>query len=255
MKKFQKRPAFISALAMICSLTGCGGDTAGGDPTVDVTTTPAITVEINTETLAAEDQAKMQDVSDLLMDVELENKNIKWFSFYDPFHPTTAGNTKALSLELFESKYDGTIEYIPTTWNNRFADLSTNLLGGTGIDFIAGGDLDSFPKGVPNGQFEPYDSYVDFSDDLWSTVKDLNDQFLLNGNHYLIATQATSGAIVVYNRRTIDALGFDDPAELLENDKWTWTTFKDMLASYVDPDKEQYGLDGWFNRPVHKLKA
>ncbi|MCM1523950.1 MAG: extracellular solute-binding protein [Ruminococcus sp.] len=247
MKKLKRSLALASAAATAFSLSGCTGGNESGENTVEMTTTTAVTVEINTETLAAEDRAKMDDVSNLLLDTELENKNIKWFSFYDPFHPTTSGNTKSLSLELFESKYDGTIEYIATTWQNRFSDLSTNLLGGTGIDFIAGGDLDSFPKGVPNGQFEPYDSYVDFSGELWSTVKDLNDQFILNGNHYLMATQASGGAVVVYNRSTIEAAGLDDPAELLEKDEWTWTAFKDMLSSFVDPDKEQYGLDGWFN--------
>lgn len=244
MNKLKKAAAGITAIVMTAGFAGCGGSNSGEEA---VTTTTGITVEINTETLAAEDQATMDDVSQLLPDVELENTNIKWFSFYDPFHATTSGNTKSLSLELFEGKYGGTIEYIPTTWSNRFSDLSTNLLGGTGIDFIAGGDLDSFPKGVPNGQFDSYDQYVDFSSDLWSPIKDLNDKFMLNGKHYLIATQATSGEIVVYNRSTIDSMGFDDPAELLEKGEWTWSTFKNMLLEYVDVGAEQYGLDGWFN--------
>lgn len=239
-------------MAGLCAAAVCGSLAACGEGSTDTTTVPettttAVTVEINTETLAEEEQAAVEDVTNLLPDVELENKTIKWFSFYDPFHATTSGNTKSLSLELFERKYEGEIEYIPTTWQARFTDLSTNILGGTGIDFIAGGDLDSFPKGVPNGQFEPYDDYVDFSGELWGSVKDLNDQFELNGHHYLIATQATAGEVVVYNRNTIEAHGFDDPAKLLEEDKWTWTAFKNMLLDYVDPDAEQYGLDGWFN--------
>ena len=246
MKNIKRVIAAAAALSMTASLAGCGSTSSTVDETT-MTTTTAMTVEINTETLAAEEQATMDDVSNLLADVELENKTIKWFSFYDPFNATTSGNTKALSLELFEKKYGGTIEYIPTTWQVRFTDLSTNILGGTGIDFIAGGDLDSFPKGVPNGQFEPYDQYVDFESELWSPVKELNDQFELNGKHYLIATQATSGEVVIYNRQTIQAKGYDDPAELLENGEWTWTAFKDMLLDFVDPDAEQYGLDGWFN--------
>lgn len=251
MNKSRRILAGITAVAAAAALTGCGGGEESSVSETTATTTTAATVEINTETLASEDQAKMDDVSDLLMDVELENKTIKWFSFYDPFHATTSGNTKSLSLELFEKKYDGEIEYIPTTWNNRFTDLSTNILGGTGIDFIAGGDLDSFPKGVPNGQFEPYDQYVDFNDELWGSVKDLNDQFILNGSHYLIATQATCGEVVIYNRNTIEAQGFDDPVELLDSGKWTWSTFKQMLVDYVDADGEQYGLDGWFNeKPI-----
>ena len=246
MNKFKRTAAGLTALMLTAGFAGCGGSSSAPEETTAATTT-GVTVEINTETLASEEQETMQSVEDLLLDVELENKNIKWFSFYDPFHATTSGNTKSLSLELFESKYGGTIEYIPTTWNSRFTDLSTNLLGGTGIDFIAGGDLDSFPKGVPNGQFDPYDQYVDFDGELWGSVKALNDQFKLGDSHYLMATMATPGEVVIYNRSTIDALGFEDPAALLESGEWTWEKFKTMLTDFVDPDAEQYGLDGWFN--------
>ncbi len=248
MKNFKRYAAGLAAVMMASSFAACGSSSGTAeDTTTSATTTTGITVEINTETLASEEQVTMDDVSKLLPDVELENKNIKWFSFYDPFHATTSGNTKALSLELFEKKYGGTIEYIPTTWSQRFTDLSTNILGGTGIDFIAGGDLDSFPKGIPNGQFESYDNYVDFNSDLWSSVKDLNDSFSLKGKHYLMATQATAGEVVIYNKKTIESQGFEDPVELLDKGEWTWSTFKNMLLEYVDPEADQYGLDGWFN--------
>ena len=247
MKNFKKIAAMAVALSSVMSLAACSDGSGSDGTTAEVTTTTAKTVAINSETLAEEEQAQVEGVAALLPDVELENKNIKWFSFYDPFHPTTAGNTKSISLELFETKYDGTIEYIPTTWSDRFNDLSTNLIGGTGIDFIAGGDLDSFPKGVPSGQFDSYDQYVDFNGELWGSVKNLNDMFILNGNHYLMVTQASGGSIVVYNRQTIENYGFDDPAELLERDEWNWTAFKNMLTEFVDNDAGLYGLDGWFN--------
>lgn len=247
MKKFKKIMAMTVALSSVMSLAACSDGSGSDVTTAEMTTTTAKTVAINSETLAAEEQEQVAGVADLLPDVELENKNIKWFSFYDPFHPTTAGNTKSVSLELFEEKYGGTIEYIPTEWQNRFNDLSVNLMGGTGIDFIAGGDLDSFPKGVPNGQFDSYDQYVDFNSELWGSVKDLNDIFVLNGNHYIMVTQATGGSVVIYNRQTIENYGFDDPADLLAKDEWTWTAFKNMLTEFVDNDAGQYGLDGWFN--------
>lgn len=256
MKNFKKIMAMTVALSSVMSLAACTTDGSGSDgTTAEITTTTAKTVAINSETLAAEEQEQVEGVAALLPDAELENKNIKWFSFYDPFHPTTAGNTKSISLELFEAKYDGTIEYIPTTWNDRFNDLSTNLIGGTGIDFIAGGDLDSFPKGVPSGQFDAYDQYVDFNGELWGSVKNLNDMFILNGNHYLMVTQATGGSIVVYNRQTIENYGFDDPAELLTKGEWNWTAFKNMLLDFVDNDAGMYGLDGWFNEKPLMLSA
>lgn len=246
MKNTKRLFAGLMALSMLGSLTACGGDETDA-PITEATTTTAKTVEVNTETLSVEDEEKLDDVASNLLTGELENKTIKWFSFYDPFHATGSGNTKALSLELFETKYGGEIEYIETTWANRFNDLSTKILGGEGVDFIAGGDLDGFPRGVPNGQFQPYDAYMDWENPLWAEWKELNDMFLMGDSHYLIVPQSTIGQVVVYNRATIEAMGMDDPADLLEAGNWTWDTFRDMLIDYVDVESEQYGLDGWFN--------
>lgn len=229
------------AVLMVSSLAAC---TSGSD--IPEETTTQATVPINTAELSEEEAEQVKGVADLLTG-ELENKTIKWFSFYDPFHATTSGNTKALSLELFEEKYDGVIEYIPTTWDKRFDDLSTKIIGGEGIDFIAGGDLDSFPNGVTNGMFQSVDEYIDYDSDLWAPVKELNDMFELVGRHYLIATNATTGQVVYYNRQTIESYGFDDPADQLEEGTWTWDAFKQDLLEFCDNEAGNYGLDGWFN--------
>ncbi|MDE5577530.1 MAG: hypothetical protein K2J11_09105, partial [Oscillospiraceae bacterium] len=102
MKNIKKILAGLTAVSVVGSLAACSGDGEPAETTEAITTTPAVTVEINTETLSQEDQEQIGNVADSLSG-ELENKTIKWFSFYDPFHPTNAGNTKALSLELFEA--------------------------------------------------------------------------------------------------------------------------------------------------------
>ena len=234
----------LTALAIVGGLAACTSDSGSGE--AETTTTTQKTVAINTETLSAEDAGTIDEVASSL-EGELENKTIKWFSFYDPFHATTSGNTKALSLELFESRYGGEIEYVETTWANRFNDLSTKIIGGDGVDFIAGSDLDSFPRGVPAGQYQAFDEYIDWSNPLWAEQKKLNDMFELNGKHYNICLNATVGQVVYYNRNTIETLGYDDPADLLEAGNWNWDTFKGMLLDFCDEEAGQYGLDGWFN--------
>ena len=249
MANYKKITAATLAVLMVSGLAACGNSSE-----VPEETTTQATVPINTAELSKEDAEQVKGVADLLTG-ELENKTIKWFSFYDPFHATTSGNTKALSLELFEEKYDGEIEYITTTWNNRFDDLSTKIIGGEGIDFIAGGDLDSFPNGVTNGMFQPVDDYIDYDSDLWAPVKNLNDMFFLGGHHYVIATAATAGQVVYYNRQTIEAYGLDDPADQLEEGTWTWDTFKQDLLEFCDVDAGNYGLDGWFNEKPLMMTA
>lgn len=108
---------------------GCGDSSDSGehgrllDTTSEATT--QMTVEINTETLAPEQQEQVSALAETLTDKELENKTIKWLSFYDPWHPTGFGNSKPVSVELFEEKYGGEIESDP-----RDMDKNIRLCGG-----------------------------------------------------------------------------------------------------------------------------
>ena len=248
MKNFRKAAAALMAICMTAGLTACGnsGDDSGehGYLLEETTTTTQVTVAINTETLAPEQEEQVANLADSLTG-ELENKKIKWMSFYDPWHPTGAGNSKPVSVELFEKKYGGEIEYIPTTWATQFDELSTSILGGDGIDFFPAAE--AIPKCAINGMTQPYDQYIDWNSPLWQSVKDVNDQFMIGDDHYLIVAQVGEGYVVYYNRQTIESMGFDDPAELYENGEWTLSKFKEMLMEFVDPDAGQYGLDGWFN--------
>ena len=144
MKNFKKTLAGISALTLTLSMTACGGDSSsnGGsdtpaEETTTATTTTAATVELNTATLAEEDAATLEEVADKeLRDVELENKTIKWLAHYDINPSTAKGDSEAVNISLFKSKYGGEIQWYSTTWNTRYSDLSTYVLGGEGIDFF-----------------------------------------------------------------------------------------------------------------------
>ncbi|MGN0695247.1 MAG: ABC transporter substrate-binding protein [Oscillospiraceae bacterium] len=246
MNKIRKLIAAAAAVSLTCSFTACGqeDDTSEHGYLLEETTTTAVTVELNTETLAPEQEEQVNDLADSLSG-ELENKTIKWMSFYDPWHPTGLGNTKPVSVELFEKKYGGVIEYYPTTWAGQYDDLSTMILSGEGIDFFPAAE--AVPKCMLSGMTQSYDEYIDWSDPLWQSVADLNDMFAVGGKHYLMACQATEGYVVYYNRKTIEENGLDDPKELYENGEWTLDKFKEMLLEYVDNDEGMYGLDGWFN--------
>ena len=229
----------ITALAMVCGFAACSGGSTEE-------TTTQHTVPINTETLSSEDAGTIDDIAASL-EGELENKTIKWLCFFDPFNPNEFGQTKALSLEIFESKYDGVIEYMPTEWKDYATKLATSIMSGDGPDFTYNSDLTIFPIGVSTTQIQSFDEYIDWNNPLWAEQKELNDKFLLHGKHYNICLQATSGRVVIYNQNTIDTLGLDDPWELLEAGEWTWDSFKRLLTEFRDEEAGQLGLDGWFN--------
>lgn len=242
--KFRKIAAITTAITAAASLCACTDNTTDTG-TSDIVTTTAETVAINTEVLSDEDQAAVDEVAaSKLVDTELENKTIKWLAHYD-INPTTTGNSKSVQLELFESKYGGKVEYYATTWNTRYTDLSTYVLGGEGIDFFPN-DTEALPKGVINGMFQPVDDYIDLDSELWAENADAMEIFNFGGKHYAFCTAVHPAAVVYYNKQTIEENGFTDPWELYENGEWNWDTFKNMLLEFVDPDAERYGLDGWY---------
>ncbi|MDE6594419.1 MAG: carbohydrate ABC transporter substrate-binding protein, partial [Oscillospiraceae bacterium] len=119
MKNFKRTIAFVSALTLMGTMAACANDSGSASNETTTTTAPK---ELNEEDKAAVDQ--MLDVSE---DEKLENGTVKWLSWYD-INPAD-NKPKLTALELFETKYGGKIEFIPTTWENRFNDLSTLVVG------------------------------------------------------------------------------------------------------------------------------
>lgn len=261
MKNFKKTLAGISALTLTLSMTACGGDSSsngGSSSSADettATTTTAATVELNTATLAEEDAATLEEVADKeLRDVELENKTIKWLAHYDINPSTAKGDSEAVNISLFKSKYGGEIQWYSTTWNTRYSDLSTYVLGGEGIDFFPC-DTAALPKGVVSGMFQPVDDYIDLNSPLWQDVSEAMEIYNFNGKHYELVNSVTAENIVIYNKQTISEQGLDDPWELYQAGEWNWDSFEKMLEQFVDPDADQVGLDGYWNEKALLLSA
>ena len=255
MNNSKKIIAGLMALSMTAGLTACGGGD-GGETTSEetTTTTTAKTVAVNTEELKEDEETVLEDVMSQLQDVELENKTVKWLAHYD-LNPGSNGASKSVGLEMFEKKYGGTIEWIPTTWNTRFDDLSTKVLGGDGVDIFPGDDVANFPKGIVNGMFQPIDDYIDINSAIWQNTKEAMELYNFGGKHYELITNVTAEALVIYNKATIEANGLDDPWDLYEQGEWNWDTFKSMLLDFVDEDSDQWGLDGFWAEKALFLSA
>ncbi|MCD7731286.1 MAG: extracellular solute-binding protein [Oscillospiraceae bacterium] len=255
MNNSKKVFAGLVAISMTMGLAACGN--SSDDSTAEettATTTTGVTVEVNTEGLKEGEDELLADAMSQLADVELENKEVKWLAHYD-INPSTTGESKKVELEMFEQKYGGTITYYPTTYENRYNDLSTNVLGGTGIDLFPGQDVNNLPKGIVSGMFQPVDDYIDLNSAIWQNTAAAMELMSFGGKHYQFVTAVTAEQVVLYNKATIEANGLDDPWELYEAGEWNWDTFKSMLLDFVDEDAGQYGLDGWYNEKALFLSA
>lgn len=238
MKNLKRTVAFISALTLIGTMASCSNDDS---PIVSESTT----VSTAPKELDEEDKAAVQqiDVGDAQ---KLENGTVKWLSWYD-INPAE-NKPKLAALELFENNYGGKIEYIATSYENRFTELSTLVVGGTSPDIFPGQEGDTFPERVISGMFEAWDDYLDFNDtELWNeSAKKLSDIHMMGGKHYLVATTTDSKCIMIYNKKTIEENGLDDPAELLANNAWDWNAFRKMCVDYCDREEDKFAYDSWY---------
>ena len=107
----------------------------------------------------------------------------------------------------------------------------------------------TFPANCIKEMFQPVDDIVDFDSAMWSDVKDVAEQFTLNGKHFVAPINFLPGSVITYDKSMIDAAGLDDPYELYQDGKWDWNAWYDMMSEYVEgaaADEERYGINGWF---------
>lgn len=203
----------------------------------------SVTKEMDVDTREQLQQLAME--SDLLTG-ELENTTIKWLSDWD-INSDDTGKSTPIELAIFQERYGGEVEWYQCTYGSRYDDLANYINSDEGIDFFYGGNWDAFPKGAIRNMFVSYDEYIDLDSELWEGVKEANDALMWNGEHYMAVVEVTGdNCVIIYNRQTMEENGLDDPAELFENDEWTWETFEDMLEEFVDTDEERYGIDSWY---------
>ena len=226
--------AIFTVILLILSLVGCG---KSGRKIIELT-------------LSTEDSEAILYAAGIRLPAVEETpaagSTIKWFSFYDSFHNYSEGETVNTGYFTFHERYGCEIEYVETTWADSMTDLAARVLADDSPDFYPCG-TGIFPSGAIKGVFQPVDPYINYDDPLWADMKEYAyDYFSLNGHPYFIVTDTSYGTVMCYNRRIIEAYGYEDPADLFSNDEWTWDEFYEMCVDFTDADEDRFALDGWY---------
>lgn len=241
MNMTKKLSAALAALVALTSLTAC--DEGGTQSTSSIQQSTSLTTTTASPSTMREEDA--QTIAEIELEAfELENKTIKFLSSWD-INPAN-GKAVPVALEMFQQTYGGNIEFVSTTWDQRYDKLAALVAAGDSPDFFSAADLDTFPKGAIYNMFEPMDEYIDFDSELWSDMKHVNDQFVFQGKHYVAAVGTDAGVVMIYNKNTIEENGLNDPQQLLAENNWTWDTFKEMMYDFCDPEQDKYAIDGWW---------
>ena len=231
----------ILASLLCLGAVGCGAYTSYQNPESGSQSEPE-TKEANSETRQKIYQLATEDGR---LTGELENKTIKWLSDWD-INPKSGMSTPA-DLAIFQDYYGGEIQYYQCVYEQRYDQLTNYINAGEGIDFFYAGNFDAFPKGAIREMFVPYDQYIDLDSELWKDVKNVNDSVMWKDRHYMAVVQMSGdNCAIMYNRDTVEELGFEDPAELYKKGEWNWDVFEEMLTAFVSPEEQKYGLDGWW---------
>lgn len=232
MKKCSKAAALAASVLLIASTVSCDSSKPKKND-LDASTREELA------SLSAKDER---------LTGELENKKIKWLSTWE------FRNDAHAEYVTFQERYGGEVEQTIVDWSQRYEKLAAAINGDEGIDFFPAGDLDAFPKGAIKQMFVPVDDYIDFDSPLWKDLKKENDSFVWDGHHYLMCTDVNGdNCAVIYNKKTISENGLKDPAELFENNEWTWDTFKSLLDEFADPENGLYGIDGFWTEAALSL--
>lgn len=244
MKKISRITATALSAALLIGIAGCEETEPSGGG-LSTSSVPSTTTTQPPTTLSDEDKAVVSEIDTGELDVTpLENPTVKWLSFWD-INPAN-GKAVPLELEMFKNVYGGNIEYIVTTWDEKFNKLSAMVASGDSPDMFPGADMDGFPRAAATNMFDPYDEYIDFNSPLWEEMNYVNDQFVYQGKHYIAATATDAGVVMIYNKKTIEDNALSDPQQLLAEGNWTWDTFDNMMNKFCDVDEDKYAVDGWW---------
>ena len=245
----------VTAAACILSVGACGGN-GGARPEATAapnatTTAPAQTTTTTPPATLAE-EAK-EAINEIETDLpELENKEVHLLACFD-LNPR-GGQVKSPAIEMFERKLGGKIVTDLCSWNDRYDKLATLVNAGDSPDMFSAEDLDIIPGNIIFQQkFMAMDKYIDYDSELWAPVKELNDQFALNGKHYLGLTSTDLKTVLIYNKKTIEENGLSDPAQLVMDGEWDWNAMYDMFSKFCNPADEIYGIDCWEFEPDFAL--
>lgn len=106
---------------------------------------------------------------------------VKWLWDSDPFHNCSEDEIVNTGYFTFHNKYGCDVEWVETSYETKFNDLANLVLTGTSPDFF-NANCNTFIECI-KGMLQPIDDYMDYSDPLWSGVKDFADRFCsLNGS-------------------------------------------------------------------------
>ncbi len=230
MKNYKRVIAGAFALAMALSAASCGSKKEDKD----------------SSSFEATNNVKVEDDEKISTIPEGSATELLYLGEGD-LNPTAGNPETSTELTLFQ-KRGGSIKYSATTHDERFDKLAAAITANKDVPDIFKYEWIAFPSQIVREMYQPIDSIVDFESDIWSPTKDVADQFVLKGEHYVAPVGYEASAMLCYDNSVIESEGLDDPYQLYLDGEWTWSAWENIMTDYVGnaTDTERYGVNGFF---------
>lgn len=183
-------------------------------------------------------------------DIPADDMEIVWLADYD-LNPAS-DEQRSVALSIFEDTYDGKINYIPCTPQDKFSTLASMIDAGETVDMFPC-EAGVFPNGVMRDWFAPLDPYfgeMDMDSGLWEDMSDIVEMFAYNGQHYIVPYSVSEPLLLTYSRKLMQSEGIDDPRKLYQEGRWNWDTMKSMIEKFManNPAAYRFGINGWYGQ-------
>ena len=148
--------------------------------------------------------------------------------------------------ELLKAYYDIDLELVSCgDYNDWYTKLAMLSLSGDSPD-VAVPPSESYPYDIVKGNIQCLDSYFDFNDPIWASVKDVLAQYTWNGKHYhAIFDDGQYMSPLFYNPKIFKQNGVQTPREHMAEGTWTWQTMLDMAVELTQDTNGDGTTDLW----------
>lgn len=185
-------------------------------------------------------------------EIEVTNPVVKYLWWLDPSMLNNPDTWIYRMNELLKDKYGAHLEIVSTSYEELPTKAAQMVLSQNSPDLVFYKPQD-YPNFILQNIAQPVDKYIDFNDDNWSKVKEINDQFLWNGQHYLIVPSMVQNYITLYWKSLFEDAGLKTPYEYYQEGNWNWDTMLELarkLTSDEDGD-DNPDIWGFAAHPMH----
>lgn len=243
MKNSKRVIAGAMALLSAVSVASCGSS-SGGDSSSSYV-----------------DKVKVASTDDIATIPDGSEKELEWLSYFD-INPTKKEPEKRTDLTLFEEK-GGKIKYSQTSSMNKYDKLAARLMSNDPPDMFWYEQSMTFPANCIKEMFQPVDDIVDFDSAMWSDVKDVAEQFTLNGKHFVAPINFLPGSVITYDAdkdeyvSNLNDADFVRASDMLYDIAKNGMYYPDWVGQAGDAFKKNilfYAMGPWASTGTHSPK-